>query len=122
MQKNDKYNYTVERGEKVTISFELQGLASSAVSMGLPWALVPSPGPQQQGPVQYAYTIPKPDEPDGDKKLYHSVSEVSFVKPELGAKAKITAEGSKGGGPFPVTTITADTPRKETEIKFWVAA
>jgi hypothetical protein len=112
MEKDDKFNYRVERGETVTISFELQNLPSSAVSMGSPWTLVSG-----QGHPQYKYKIPKKNEPDGDLKLYHSVSEVSFVQPETGAQAEISVEGSKGGK-FLVTTIKVTTRKKETEIKF----
>jgi hypothetical protein len=114
MQQDDKFNYSVVRGEKVTITFTLQNLPSSAVSMGKPWKREPG-----TGHPQFTFTIPKKNQPKGDQTVFHSVSEVSFVEPPPGAKAKITTEGSKGGGEFTVRTITVNTPNKETELKFF---
>lgn len=111
MTKRDRFTYGVKKGEKITLTADLQNLPGNAIGVGLPMTREPG-----QGKPTFSFVVPT----TLTDKVYIVVAEVNFVMPQTGAQAALTLEGDQGGGPFNVMTIKASSPIKDPGFSFWV--
>jgi hypothetical protein len=110
MTKLDRFNYQVQRDEKVTLRASLRDLPGNAIGVGQPMTREPG-----AGDPTFSFVVP----PTGDTEI-SVLAEVDFVNAPNGAQAVLFVKGDKGGGEFEAVTITSDSGVKSPAFKFRV--
>ena len=108
MTQIDRFNYQVQRGEKITLRASLRGLPGNAIGVGKPMK-------REAGTIDPTFSFVFPSVGD---TVIPVVAEVSFVNPQQGAQAVIFLKGDKGGSEIEAVTITVDAGVKDPSFKF----
>ena len=113
MKKLSTYMYEVKPDETITLIANIEGLAPGMIRASK--SFKPAP-PTPQGDPTWTFTVPNKD----PEEVYNAYVEISFVQAPANAKVDITLQGDKGGGPFSIPTVTANSADKDPGFAFWL--